>query len=99
MNEVNWVEMETEIFSVITAAVMLIIQLVLCFKAHKLWLRILPACLCAVASAVFFIVSFFSDGWDAIGFLFLTIFFAVLLLVCGIGWGVWAIVCRMCRLR
>ena len=91
MNGVNFVEMETEIFAAITAAVVLIIQLVLCVKTHKLWLRILPACLCAAASAVFFLVSFFSDGWDAIGFLFLTIFFAVLLLVCGIGWGICAI--------
>jgi len=97
MNEINWLEMDTTVFAVIAAAVMLTVQLVLCFKGNKLWVRLIPVCLCAAAAVVCFVLEFLSDGWDAIGFMFLALFLTALLLVCGIGWGVWTIAQRWYR--
>jgi len=97
MDEINWPEMETTVFVAVAAVVILAIQLVLCFKVNKLWIRALPAVLCTIAAAVCLVMTCFTDGWDAIGFAFLAIFSAGLLLVCGIGWGIWTIARRWYR--
>ncbi|MBO4979004.1 MAG: hypothetical protein J6D16_01205 [Clostridia bacterium] len=85
-------EIKTEVFLLILAVLTLALQLVLCFKAKSLALRLLPAILFAVATVVFFTLVFLTDGWDSLGFLLLALCSAMLLAVCGIGFAIWAIV-------
>ena len=84
-------EIKTEIFILILSVLMLALQLLLCFKVKKLLLRLLPAILFAILTMAFFVLIFLSEGWDSVGFLLLAICSAALLLFCGIGWGIWAI--------
>ena len=97
MFEINWPDMSTEVFAAITAVIVLSVQLVLCFKVRKLCVRLIPVCLSAIAAAVCLALTFLSEGWDALGYLLLTMFSAGLLLVCGIGWLVWAIIKKLRR--
>jgi len=92
---VDFVEMKAEIFAAIVAVTILAVQLVLCFKTRKLWVRLLPACLCVVAAAASFALTFINEGWGSVAYMLLMIFCVCLLLVCGIGWGIWAIA-RIC---
>ncbi len=85
-------EIKTELFLLILAVLTLVLQLVLSFKVRSLALRLLPATLFAVSTAVFFVLVFVTDGWDSLGFLLLALCTAMLLAVCGIGFAVWAIV-------
>ncbi len=85
-------EIKTEYFVLILSVLTLSLQLLLCFKAKKLFSRLLPMILFAILTVVFFVLIFLSEGWDSIGFLLLAICAAALLLVCGIGWGIWGII-------
>ena len=84
-------EIKTEVFLLILAVLTLALQLFLCFKVRSLALRLLPAILFAVATVVFFTLVFLTDGWDSLGFLLLALCSAMLLAMCGIGWGIWGI--------
>ena len=66
-------EIKTELFLLILAVVTLALQLFLCFKVRSLALRLLPATLFAVATVVFFVLVFVTDGWDSLGFLLLAL--------------------------
>ena len=69
-----------------------IVQLLLCFKAKKTLVKLLPVALLAVATIVLYIIARNVGGWDALGYLFFVVLCFGLLIVCGICWGVWAVV-------
>lgn len=75
--------------SVISA---LILQLLLCFKVKKIFIKLLPIALLIVSTIVFSVCSASINGWDGLGYLFFALLSFGLILVCGVGWGVWAIV-------
>ena len=91
--------MEIVEFVVIEAVIALTVQLILCFKGRKWWIRVIPVALCVIDAVVCFVMTYFTDGWDAIGYAFLMIFSVGLLAVCGIGWGIWAIARRLQSMR
>ena len=70
----------------------LILQLLLCFKAKKIFIKLLPITLLIVSTIVFSICSASINGWDGLGYLFFALLSFGLILVCSIGWGVWAII-------
>ena len=70
----------------------LILQLLLCFKAKKIFIKLLPIALLIVSTIVFSICSATINGWDGLGYLFFALLSFGLILVCSIGWGVWAII-------
>lgn len=70
----------------------LIIQLLLCFKVKKIFIKLLPITLLIVLTIVFSICSASINGWDGLGYLFFALLSFGLILVCGVGWGVWAII-------
>ena len=70
----------------------LILQLLLCFKAKKIFIKLLPITLLIVSTIVFSICSATINGWDGLGYLFFALLSFGLILVCSIGWGVWAII-------
>ncbi len=77
------------IFSVV---VLFPIQLLLCFKVKRIVIRLLPVIVLFIPTVIFAVRSVIVTGWDALGYIFLTIFTGFMLLVCGIGWGIWVIV-------
>ena len=70
----------------------LILQLLLCFKAKKIFIKLIPIALLIVSTIVLFICSTTINGWDGLGYLFFSLLSFGLILVCGLGWGVWAII-------
>ena len=68
------------------------IQLVLCFKAKRRVFRLLPVTLLSAATLFFVAQAAASTGWDSLGYAIFGIFTALMLLMCGIGWGIWAVV-------
>ncbi|WP_300297810.1 hypothetical protein [uncultured Intestinimonas sp.] len=79
------------IFSVI---VLLPVQLLLCFKAKSKAIRLLPVMVLSIATIIFAVMSVAITGWDGLGYVFLAIFTGFMLLMCGMGWGIWWIVKR-----
>lgn len=70
----------------------LILQLLLCFKVKKIFIKLLPIVLLIVSTVVFSICSASINGWDGLGYLFFSLLSFGLILVCGLGWSVWAII-------
>lgn len=69
----------------------LILQLLVCFKTKKIFIKLLPIALLMVSTIVFSICSASINGWDGLGYLFFALLSFGLILVCGLGWSVWAI--------
>ena len=69
----------------------LILQLLLCFKAKKIFIKLLPITVLIVSTIVFSICSATINGWDGLGYLLFALLSFGLILVCGIGWAIWAI--------
>ena len=89
-----WVR-DTEITALIAASAVLIIlplQLLLCFSAKKLFIRLLPVMFLAAAAVTFYVMAVTAKDWSALLYVILAIFSGVLLLFSGIGWGIWTIV-------
>ena len=76
------------IFSIV---VLLPVQLLLCFKVKSKVIRLLPVIVLSVLTIIFTVMSIAITGWDGLGYIFLAIFAGFMLLVCGMGWGIWAI--------
>ncbi|MBQ2888580.1 MAG: hypothetical protein IJE29_06670 [Firmicutes bacterium] len=76
------------IFSII---VLLPIQLLLCFKARNKAIRLFPVILLSISAITLYCMGMTSTDWDGLGYLFLAIFSGFMLLMCGMGWGIWAI--------
>lgn len=98
MNVLNGMELDaTTGFVLIISALILLLQLLLCFRANKLFLKLIPAVLLVISTIIFSVLSACIGGWDGIGLLFFAFFSIGLLFVSGIGWGIWAIVRKKSR--
>ena len=69
----------------------LLAQILLCFMVKPLIIRLLPAAILALITALLLIATLISNGWDSVGYLILTVWSAIQLAACGIGWAVWGI--------
>lgn len=85
-------EIRTDIFILIVSLSFFLAQLLLCFKKLRLRIRLIPVFFWAGITGAFVILMPFFDGWDAVGFLLLAVWSAIVLLFCGLAWAVWAIV-------
>ena len=81
----------TTAFVVISAAVVLVLQLVLCYKAKKLLPKLIPVLFLVLSTILFSVLSAIINGWDGLGLLFFALLAFGLLFVSGIGWAIWAI--------
>jgi len=82
-------EINSDIFLLIISTVVLIIQLLLCFKIKNKFIKLMPVILLTILTIVSSVLIFILDGWDSVGCLLLTIGLMFLLFVCGIGWLIW----------
>ena len=76
------------IFSLV---VLLPLQLLLCFKVKRKGIRLIPVTLFFVLAAVLAMISAAVGGRTGLVYLFLAMFSGFMLLICGAGWGIWAV--------
>jgi len=79
----------SEVFLLIISTIVLIIQLLLCFKIKSKFIKLIPIILFSILAIVFSILTFILDDWDSVGCLLLAIGSSFLLFVCGISWIIW----------
>ena len=72
--------------------IVIAVQLVLCFKAKKLIIKLLPSILLVAAVIVFYAMIFIIQDRAAIGFGILAVFAEVLLFFDVIAWVIWGII-------
>lgn len=87
-------EIETDIFVYCVAIVILLVQLLLCFKVKNKFIRLIPIYLFSTLTAVFTVLAFVFDHWDRLGFFVLAACAAFFLLVCGVAWAIYRFVKR-----
>ena len=84
-------EIKTEIFLLILFAFLLSVQLLLCFKAKRLWIRLIPLGLFVAPAAVLVFISLFNQYHRLILCIYaLYTGFGALPCVC--GWAIWWII-------
>ena len=67
------------------------LQLFLCFKAKKLFVKLIFLGLVTLSTIVMFILSAVASGWDALGYLFFALLFFAMLWMDGLAWATFAI--------
>lgn len=84
-------EIKTELFVLIVSLLLMSIQLLLCFKAKRLWVRLIPFGLFAGTAAILILGVFFRAYNGLVLFAYATdsVFLA---LVCACGWAIWWII-------
>ena len=76
---------------IVSIVALLPIQLFLCFRVRSRTIRMLPAVALALTALVFCCKAITSTDWDSLGYILLAIFAGLMLFMCGVGWGIWAI--------
>ena len=82
-------EIDSDVFLLTISTIVLIIQLLLCFKIKNKFIKLIPVILFLILTIVFSIFIFVLDGWDSVGCLLLAVGSLFLLFVCGISWIIW----------
>ena len=77
---------------IFTLLVVLPIQLALCFKVKSKIVRLMPVIILSVLTVIAAIASATRVDWSALFYLIFAVYLGIMLFVCGIGWGIWAIV-------
>ena len=84
-------EIKTEIFVLIVSLLLLSIQLLLCFKAKRLWVRLIPFGLFAGTAAILILAAFIGVFDAPILFIY-ALYTGFWALPCVCGWAIWWIV-------
>lgn len=84
-------EIKTEIFVLLVSLLLMSVQLLLCFKAKRLWVRLIPFGLFAGVTAILILGAFFRVYNGLVLFAYATDS-GFLALVCACGWAVWWII-------
>ena len=84
-------DIKTEIFVLLVSLLLMSIQLLLCFKAKRLWVRLIPFGLFAGVAAILILGVFFRVYNGLVLFAYATDS-GFLALVCACGWAVWWII-------
>lgn len=67
------------------------VQLILCCKASKKIIRLIPVIILSFLTAAALIAAVLCNGYDIIFYIVSTIYLAIMLLVCGCAWGIWSV--------
>lgn len=74
-----------------TVAVILPGQLILCWKVKSVAIRLLPAVILLILTVFAVIAAVACTGWEIVFFVVSAIYLTLMLLACGIAWGVWTV--------
>lgn len=95
MFEVYWGNVNLAVLTLIISVVFVLpAQLLLCFKAKRLTVRLLPVIILSGLIIDFIVMNFAAIGRDRLLYIFCTVYTAFMLFMCCIGWGIWAIACK-----
>ena len=67
-------------------------QLLLCFKAKKVLVRLIPSFIFIFSSALFIILSRTAMDWSALFYIICAVYSGILLLMCVVGWIIFGII-------
>lgn len=81
----------TTVVLIFSVVVLLTVQLLLCFKVKSKVIRLLPIVLLSIPTLLFAVMAMRETGWGHLVYLIFAIFCGFMLLVCGVGWGIWAL--------
>ncbi|MBQ3154977.1 MAG: hypothetical protein IJB88_07060 [Clostridia bacterium] len=81
----------TTVVLIFSVVVLLTVQLLLCFKVKSKIIRLLPAVLLSIPTLLFAVMAVRATGWDRVGHILFAVFGGFMMLMCGIGWGIWAL--------
>ena len=84
-------DIKTEIFVLIVSLLLLSIQLLLCFKAKRLWVRLIPFGLFAGTAAILILAAFIGV-YDAPILFIYALYTGFWALPCVCGWAIWWII-------
>lgn len=84
--------LDPALVAVIGGAIVLVIQLLFCFLSERVWIRLIPTVLSALATAGCVAMMYLSGGWEVLGYLLLAIYAGAALLICGLGWILFAVI-------
>ena len=75
-----------------TVVVLLLIQLLLCFKVKNKVIRLLPVILLSIFTIFTVAMASTATDWENLGYIFPAIFIGFMWITCGIAWGIWVII-------
>ena len=81
----------TRLVLIFSFVFLLPLQLFLCFKVKSKRIRLVPAAVLLLLTMVLMMLFASVGGWAGLIYLFLAIFGGFMLLICGAGWGIWAV--------
>ena len=95
------IDVRTDVFVVIISVLFLAVQLFLCIKIKNLYIRLIPTVLPSVLTVLFMVLTFATEGWDALGFLVLALICACPAAASVLAWIIWVIYkkCKTKKLR
>ena len=73
-------------------AVLFAVQLLLCFNAKRIVLRLLPVLLLSAVTLLWLILYSVTSNWEPLGYAMLAMLSGMLLIPCAVGWGIWAVI-------
>lgn len=82
----------TRLTIIASVVILLPVQLLLCFKVKNLAIRLTPVIILSILMALFIVRWLSAVGWDGLFYAFFAVFVGLMILMCGIGWGIWAVV-------
>ena len=81
----------TPIVAIAGLVLMLPLQLLLCFKAKRVIVRLIPAAAFAAAGIALYVAGRVIGDMAGLGLFIFAVYAAFMLFTCGFGWGLWAI--------
>lgn len=92
MVDLGLFELKTEVFVALVSVAVFAVQLALCFKVKKLFVRLLPLTLFLALAVCLIILSYvYYEGWDGLGALLCGLYSGLLALVCALTLGFWTV--------
>ncbi len=71
---------------VLAAVIAFVMQLVLCLKAKRVWVRLIPTILSIAVVAFYFVKIYLSAGWDVLAYLLFFILACIPAGACVLAW-------------
>jgi len=72
--------------------VLIPLQLLMCFKMKKIWVKLLPMAIFLTLIIAFVCMIPIAKGWDGIGYWILAMLSGIMLAACAIGWFIWFVI-------